>query len=566
MPTHPRELPRRISDDHVDALVALDPIAGTYLGTSAGAGGLPDYSPDGARARADLARATLARLTAAETALGGRGGATLADVERRCARLLRERLEAELAQYEAGEHLRAVDNLSSPLHQVRKVFGLMPSRTPGDWEDIARRLRAVPGCLSGYRASLAEGVRRGLPAAPRQVRTNVAQLREWLGPSEDGGFTALAAGAPPDLAAEVATAARAATGAFAELREWFERDYGKRVDGTPDAVGRERYARLARYHTGADLDLDEAYDYGWAEFHRLLPEMRAEAARILPGGRDPWETLAWLDGHGRSIEGVEETRIWLQTLMDEARDALDGRHFDIATPVRSVESRVAPPGGAAAPYYTQPSLDFSRPGRTWLPTLGRTRFPTHHLVSTWYHEGLPGHHLQLGHWTFVAADLSRYQTKVAKVSATTEGWALYAERLMDELGFLTDPQHRLGHLDAQMMRAVRVVIDIGMHLRLRIPAHAPFHPGEMWTPSLAREFLGRYSGHPAAYLDSEVIRYLGLPGQAITYKLGERAWLQGRDDARAARGSRFDLKRWHMAALSLGSLGLSDLREELGSL
>nr|WSW57876.1 DUF885 domain-containing protein [Streptomyces sp. NBC_00998] len=557
---HQRELPRQISDAHVDALVALDPITGTYLGTSAGAGRLPDYSPDGTLAEAELARETLVRLAAHTD-----GGA---DVERRCARLLRERLDAELAQYDAGEHLRAVNNISSPLHRVRKVFAVMPARTPEDWAAIAERLRAVPGCLSGYRASLAEGARRGTTAAPRQVRANVAQLEEWLGTGGGGGFGRLAAGAPPHMGAEVGAAARAATLAFAELGEWFRHEYGARAAGAgaEDAVGRERYGRFARYYTGADLDLDEAHAYGWEEFHRLLPEMRAEAERILPGGQDPWVVLAWLGEHGKSVHGVEETRLWLQSLMDGAVEALDGRHFDIAEPVRRVESCIAPPGGAAAPYYSQPSLDFARPGRTWLPTLGRTRFPTHNLVSTWYHEGLPGHHLQLAHWTFVAAELSRYQTKVGKVSATTEGWALYAERLMDELGFLTDPAHRLGHLDAQMMRAVRVVIDIGMHLRLRIPAHSPFRPGERWTPALAREFLGRYSSRPVAYLDSEVVRYLGRPGQAISYKLGERAWLEGRERARAKQGPDFDLKRWHMAALSLGSLGLRDLSDELGSL
>ncbi|WP_406180296.1 DUF885 domain-containing protein [Streptomyces sp. NBC_01006] len=572
-----RELPRQISDAHVDALVALDPITGTYLGTSVGVGRLPDFSPDGAAAEASLARETLVRLAGSDADTGSD-----VDVERRCARLLRERLDAELAQYEAGEHVRGVNNISSPLHRVRKVFAVMPTRTSEDWAAIAQRLRAVPDCLSGYRASLAEGVGRGLAAAPRQVRANVAQLEEWLGStsttstmsttgsagSTGGGFGPLAAGAPPHLRAEVEAAARVATGAFAELGEWFRREYEAQATGTgaEDAVGRERYGRFARYYTGADLDLDEAYAYGWEEFHRLLPEMRAEATRILPGGQDPWVVLAWLDDHGKSVHGVEEARVWLQSLMDEAVAALDGRHFDIAEPVRNVESCIAPPGGPAAPYYSQPSLDFARPGRTWLPTLGRTRFPTHNLVSTWYHEGFPGHHLQLGHWTFVAAGLSRYQTNVAKVSATTEGWALYAERLMDELGFLTDPAHRLGHLDAQMMRAVRVVIDIGMHLRLSIPAHSPFRPGERWTPALAREFLGRYSSRPAAYLDSEVVRYLGRPAQAISYKLGERAWLEGRERARAKQGPDFDLKRWHMAALSLGSLGLTDLSDELGSL
>jgi uncharacterized protein (DUF885 family) len=116
------------------------------------------------------------------------------------------------------------------------------------------------------------------------------------------------------------------------------------------------------------------------------------------------------------------------------------------------------------------------------------------------------------------------------------------------------------------MRAVRVVIDIGMHLELQVPADSPIHPGETWTPEIAREIFGAHSGRPGAFLDSEIVRYLGWPGQAISYKLGERAWLAGRDAARAARGVDFDLKAWHAAALSLGSLGLDDLTDELARL
>jgi uncharacterized protein (DUF885 family) len=273
-----------------------------------------------------------------------------------------------------------------------------------------------------------------------------------------------------------------------------------------------------------------------------------------------------LDAEGEAVEGEERIRLRLQQMMDDAISDLDGRHFDLADPVKVVEARIAPPGSAAAPYYSRPSQDFSRPGRTWLPTLGQSRFPLWGLVSTWYHEGVPGHHLQLAQWAYVAPQLSTYQTSVGSVSANTEGWALYAERLMDELGYLSDPGARLGYLDAQMMRAVRVVIDIGMHLRLPVPADSAFHPGQTWTPELAREFFGLHSGRDAAFLDSEVVRYLGWPGQAISYKLGERAWLDGREAARRARGADFDLKAWHMAALSTGSLGLDDLAAELARL
>ncbi|MFJ3927585.1 DUF885 domain-containing protein [Streptomyces sp. NPDC090022] len=559
---HSSRLPRRIADDYVDELIVLDPITGTYLGVAASYGRLPDFSPAGAAALAGLARTTLAALDAAEQLPGAD-----TDAERRCARLLRERLTAELAVHDADEHLRAVSNIHSPVHGVREAFSVTPTETDEDWAAIAQRLRAVPAAFAGYRESLGLGLERGLYGGPRPTATFVEQLTTWAGEDGEGPgfFTGFAQRGPEGLRAELAEAAALATAATAELRDWMRDVYAPAVEGQPDTVGRERYARWARYFNGTDLDLDEAYAYGWSEYHRLLGEMKTEAAKILPGA-GPWEALAHLDEHGTHIEGVDEVRAWLQGLMDEAIENLDGTHFELAERVRKVESMIAPPGGAAAPYYTSPSEDFSRPGRTWLPTMGQTRFPVYDLVSTWYHEGVPGHHLQLAQWTHVADQLSRYQATVGIVSANAEGWALYAERLMDELGYLKDAEQRLGYLDCQMMRAARVIVDIGMHLELEIPADSPFHPGERWTPELAQEFFGMHSGRPADFIVSELTRYMSMPGQAIGYKLGERAWLLGRDNARAAHGDSFDLKAWHMAALSQGSLGLDDLVDELSKL
>ncbi|MCQ9132484.1 DUF885 domain-containing protein [Streptomyces hilarionis] len=556
-------LPREVADSYVDDLIALDPVTGTYLGVQESSSRLPDYSPRGREALARLARDTLARLDEAERAPGADS-----DIERRCARLLRERLTAELAVHEADEGLRAVGNMATPAHHVREVFTVTPTQTDEDWAAIAERLRAVPAALAGYRESLTLGLERKLYAAPRPTATFVEQLTEWSDPDEGGRawFEGFVAPGPDALRAELDEAARGATAAVVELRDWLRDVYAPTAEGAPETVGRERYARWARFYNGTDLDLDEAYAYGWAEYHRLLGEMRKEAEKILPGAGTPWEALAHLDEHGRHIEGVDEVRDWLQALMDRAIESLDGTHFELAERVRRVESRIAPAGSAAAPYYTGPSEDFSRPGRTWLPTMGETRFPEYDLVSTWYHEGVPGHHLQLAQWAHVAGDLSRYQATVGLVSANAEGWALYAERLMDELGFLTDAEQRLGYLDAQMMRAVRVIVDIGMHLELEIPADSPFHPGERWTPDLAQEFFGGHSSRPADFVESELTRYLSIPGQAIGYKLGERAWLLGREKARARRGEAFDLKSWHMAALSQGSLGLDDLVDELARL
>lgn len=554
-------LPRQVADRYVDELIALDPITGTYLGVPESSGKLPDFSPAGRLAAAGLATATLARLDEAERLPGAD-----TDAERRCGRLLRERLTAELAVHAAEEDLRAVSNIHSPAHAVREVFTVTPTETAEDWAAVAERLRAVPAALAGYQESLALGLERKLYGGPRPTATFIGQLGEWAGSEGTGWFDDFAATGPEALRTELGEAAAGATAAVAALRDWMREVYEPAVEGAPDTVGRERYARWSRYFNGTDLDLDEAYAYGWAEYHRLLGEMKAEAERILPGAATPWEALAHLDEHGAHIEGVDAVRTWLQSLMDEAIEALDGTHFELADRVRKVESRIAPPGGAAAPYYTPPSEDFSRPGRTWLPTMGDTRFPVYDLVSTWYHEGVPGHHLQLAQWTHVAENLSRYQATVGMVSANAEGWALYAERLMDELGFLPDAERRLGYLDAQMMRAARVIVDIGMHLELEIPAESPFHPGERWTPELAQEFFGLHSGRPADFVESELTRYLSMPGQAIGYKLGERAWLLGRANARKRHGDAFDAKAWHMAALSQGSLGLDDLVDELSKL
>ncbi|MGW2592938.1 DUF885 domain-containing protein [Streptomyces sp. NPDC001515] len=556
-------LPRQVADAYVDALIELDPITGTFLGVPESSSRLPDTSPAGADALAALARDTLARLGEAERLPGADTGA-----ERRCARLLRERLTAELAVHEADEHLRAVGNIATPPHFVRDVFTATPTRTEEDWVAVAERLRSVPRALAGYRESLALGLERKLYAAPRPTATFAGQLDEWIDTDGQGRgwFEEFADPGPDTLRGELDEAARAATAAVARLRDWIREVYEPAVRHAPDTVGRERYALWARYYNGTDLDLDEAYAYGWSEFHRLLAEMRAEAERVLPGADTPWTALARLGEHGRYIEGEAEVRDWLQGLMDRAITALDGTHFELADRIRHVESRIAPSGGGGGPYYTPPSEDFSRPGRTWLPTMGQTRFPVYDLVSTWYHEGVPGHHLQLAQWIHVAGDLSRYQATVGMVSSNIEGWALYAERLMDELGFLADAEERLGYLDAQMMRAMRVIVDIGMHLELRIPGDSPFCPGRRWTPDLAREFIGAHSSRPADYVESQLIRYLTMPGQAIGYKLGERAWLLGRENARKRRGESFDLKAWHMAALSQGSLGLDDLVDELSRL
>ena len=250
----------------------------------------------------------------------------------------------------------------------------------------------------------------------------------------------------------------------------------------------------------------------------------------------------------------------MQERSDRAVDELGRTHFDIPEPLRRLECRIAPTQ-AGGVYYTGPSDDFSRPGRMWwsVPP-GTETFSTWQELTTIYHEGVPGHHLQIGTAVYTRASLNRWRRLMSGRSGHAEGWALYAERLMAELGYLDDPADRLGMLDAQAMRAARVVLDVGVHCGLPMPANSA-HPGEAWTFEYAMEFFAAHSAWDEGNRTFEVLRYFGWPGQAPTYKLGERLWLQLRADAHAAAGDSFDLKGFHRDALEIGGLPLDVLRD-----
>jgi uncharacterized protein (DUF885 family) len=551
----------QIADEYVERFAALDPVEATDYGITGHEAEMTDYSPEGIEARAESDRAALTALDAA---------APRDERDRIAADSMRERLLVRVEQHDAGERLRDLRVIGSPVQGIRQCFDLMPYDTEHDWEDVTTRLGRVPAALDSLRRALDEGMRRTVVAPRRQALACAKQAATWGGGTHGTRPFFLtvvdrydASGAPdPALRRELEHHAHDATTAYADFARYLSDEYAPEADPR-DPVGAERYATWTESFTGTKLDLEETYAWGWDELHRIEEQMGKVAERILPGAPVP-EVIEHLERDpARAIEGEENLRRWLQDLMDRTIAELDGVHFDIPEPVKRVEAMIAPPGGAAAMYYTGPSEDFSRPGRTWYPTLGQTRFPLWGEVSIAYHEGVPGHHLQVAQVVYLAEQLSRFQRTLGWTSGHGEGWALYAERLMGELGYLDVPDYELGMLRAQAMRSVRVVVDIGMHLELPIPEHERYHPGERWTPELALPFVIERSYFPREFMASEVDRYLGWPGQAISYKVGERIWLQARDDARQRHGAAFDLKAFHAAALDLGPLGLDQLRREL---
>jgi uncharacterized protein (DUF885 family) len=548
------------SEEYVERYCALDPLTSTYLGVAGHDHELPDLSPSGFEAREELTRSAYSAVESA----------TPADAREEVARdAFLERLGLDLEIVDAGYARSQMNVIESALHDLRMVFDLMPTEGEQAWSDIDARLAGIPDALEGYRTTLRDEAAAGRVVAQRQYAEVADQVRNWTGQQGLGGdvFADLVAGAPDAVRSRLTDSAGGASAAFAEFGRFLATELAP-LGHEREAVGRERYALESRRFLGARIDLDETYAWGWDELKRISDEMAATADRILPGATVE-KAVAHLDADpATKIIGKAAFRDWMQELADRTIDEVDGVHFDIPQEIRRIECCLAPTNDGGI-YYTGPSEDFVRPGRMWwaVPD-GQTEFSPWREVTTVYHEGVPGHHLQVGQTAVRKGLLNRWQRLMCWVSGHGEGWALYAERLMDDLGYLGDPADRLGMLDGQSLRAARVIVDIGMHLELEIPPDNPFgfHPGETWTPQLGREFVGEHSWLEPAILDFEVKRYLGWPGQAPSYKVGERIWLEARDQARARAGADFDLKAFHRVALDLGSLGLDPLQTALARL
>jgi len=550
-----------IANRYVDEWAALNPAGATYVGIPGYDDQLDDLSPEGFAAQAELTRRTLRELNATEPT---------SESERVAKEAMLERLGLELERYEAGETTSEINVIASALHGLRQVFDLMPTEGEEAMRNIASRLNQFPRALEQYRTTLLESARAGHVSAQAQILEVARQCEVWTDPDGDNFFHRLVArlNASGSLAADLRRGASAATAATAHFGEFLRHELAP-LGREKQAAGRERYQLASQYFLGAKIDLDETYEWGFAELARLENEMREVAARIAGPGATVDEAVAVLDADpARKIQGKEAFRDWMQALADKAIAELHGTHFDIPEPVRRIECCIAPTSDGGI-YYTGPSEDFSRPGRMWWSVpQGVNEFSTWREVTTVYHEGVPGHHLQVGQTQYRAELLNRWQRLLCWCSGHGEGWALYSERLMDELGYLEDPGDKLGMLDGQAFRAARVIVDIGMHLELEIPRDNPFgfHPGERWTPELGWEFMRAHCRVPDEFLRFELNRYLGWPGQAPSYKVGERIWLQAREEAKARKGPAFSLKEFHRDALNLGSLGLDPLKAALARL
>ncbi|MFI7743248.1 DUF885 domain-containing protein [Kocuria rhizosphaericola] len=537
----------------------LDPAQATVHGFPGHEREYRDFGPEGLEARADAARRTLAELERAAPA---------DDVDRITGHALRERLGLELLLHEEGLRGWEVNNISSPVQEIREVFDDLPRRTAEDWAHIAGRLRAVPAAVDSYVLGLRHARSLGRSASAAQLHNAARQCTGYA--ARNGFFARLARGprVPEALRQEVAEAAEAARRAYQELAAVLGKELAADAPRT-DAVGPDVYTLRLQEFLGAVLDPATVYAWGVEQLRTIVAEQEQLAHRIVPGATVA-QAMAALDADpARQLHGTDALQAWMQDLSDAAVDALAGTHFELTGPMRRLECRIAPTHDGGI-WYSMPSADFSRPGRMWwsVPE-GTATFTTWEETTTVYHEGVPGHHLQFSTALANSGELNRWRRMGVWVSGHGEGWALYAERLMDELGHLQDPGDRMGMLDSQRLRAARVVFDVGFHCGYRIPAElgdalGGARPGEVWTPEDGWRFLRSNIVMADPMLRFEWMRYMGWPGQAPSYKVGQQLWEQAREDARAAAGSGFLLRDFHTRALRLGSVGLDTLQYALG--
>ncbi len=541
-----------IAEEWVDTQLELHPEYHVWLGRPGREGEYSDYSPAGAEQSVAAVRETLAKI---------RGAEPVDDIDRVTKMDLSRELELTIEKHEAGFGQRDLNVIASPAQELRDIFDLVPTDTEDDWANVAKRLHNLPDAMDGYIETLRSGIAAGNVPAIRQVREVLVQANKQVA---DTGFffeftgSAKAGDAelPASLKSDLASGAAESAAAYAKLATFLQDELAAHAP-EKDAVGRELYALASRDFLGATVDLDETYEWGLEELARMVAEQESIANEIKPGATVR-EAIAFLDGDAsRKLHGTDALQKWMQETSDRAIEELGRSHFDIPVEIRRLECMIAPTqeGGI---YYTGPSDDFARAGRMWwsVPE-GVTEFDTWRELTTVYHEGVPGHHLQIAQATYNKAQLNSWR-RIAGTSGHAEGWALYAERLMEQLGYLDDPADRLGMLDGQRMRAARVVLDIGVHLEKQLPdGSGP------WTGDYAFGFLGENVNMNEGFVRFEVNRYLGWPGQAPSYKIGQRIWEQLRDEYARREGASFDIKAFHKKALDIGGVGLDTLKSAL---
>ena len=534
-------------EDFVYDMAEIEPTLATQIGIDGHDGELQGFSPAYWDAVADRMRDLIADVDALNDSTDQSDDEDDFDeVDNLTAAILRDRMSSKLEFHHRGEFLRSLNNIDSPIQTIRDSFALMPKVTEEDFDHIASRLSLVPRALEGYRESLSEAAANGNIASHRQIDAVINQC-ETLG-DDDSQLNYL--GLSPD--SNVVTDAKEA---FLRMADWLSTELSPKASHE-DAVGRDRYELFAEFFLGREVDFDAGYEWA-AEQLTLTVEEQQKIARELYGS-DTTVAGAYrrLNQDDRYLlHGTDALLEWMSGVNEHVMRELSGGEIDVPDGLHVPECGIDRAGSGGI-FYTPPSDDMIRPGTMWwsVPE-GQETFHTWQELATVFHEGVPGHHLQIGSALLNRSELNLWRRSVCWNAAHGEGWALYAEHLMENCGFFDDPGYRMGLLDSRRLRLARVMVDIGVHLQKTTPEGSG-----TWDAQYAKAFLRDNSAMPEANLTFELDRYMGWPGQAPSYALGYRDWVHLREQA---LGRGMAPSEFHTKALKLGSMPMDMLTHEV---
>ena len=474
--------------------------------------------------------------------------------------LLRE-LRDNRSEFEDGLHLIALDMRSGPQHW-HSMIDYLPMETEQDYRDWLMRLKALPEQLTQYQALLDEGLQKERTQAQIVMSRVPAQIQSLIGVDASDSPFFKAFSALPDHfdASQQETLQREArevierelNPAFTQLLAFLEERYlpAARAPGIGSLPGgKQVYTRLAQHFTTTDMTPDEIHDIGLREVARIRGEMGTVIEEVgFEGDIAAFNAFLRTDPqfYYDSPEALLEGYQAVSKRLDPGLVKLFGKLPRAPYGVRPIPDEEAPDTTTA--YYMRPAIDGSRPGWYYVNLYQPEVRPKFEMEVLSVHESVPGHHLQIA----LAQELTGLPEfrRNGGFTAFIEGWGLYSERLGYDMGLYTDPYSRYGQLVYDMWRAVRLVVDTGMH-----------YFG--WDRQRAIDYFLANAAKSEADIVNEIDRYIGWPGQALAYKIGQLKMLQLRAEAEEALGEQFDIRDFHDEMLGAGALPLDVLEARM---
>ena len=533
------------------------PESGTYIGDHRFDDQVSDYSAAGARKQLEEAKALLQRAKSIDaTNLGEQDALNV--------KLLERKLQLDIDWYPMEPWLTPVSQMGGPHTEYAELARQTVFRNAEDYDHYISRLKKLPHAFEQITASMREGMRKGdmppaflLPTAADQTQ----QIASKKG--EESPFAEPLKHFPAGMSEADQTRIRKqivgvindnVAPTYAKFSRFLKEEYapaGRKEPGIWSIPhGADRYQLAIRDMTTTNMTADEIHDLGLKEVARIEQEMLATAQKL--GYKDLASFHEAIrnnkDLYGKSGEQI--LGLYKQHLDEISGDLpklfghLPKTKLEVI-PMASYRSAAEVPAD-----YSDGTPDGSRPGHVNV-NMGD---PTHRLLlnleAIAYHEGVPGHHLQIS-LAHQLTDLPEFR-RMGGYTAYVEGWALYSESLAKELGYYKDPYSEYGRLENEMWRAIRLVVDTGVH-------------SQHWSRQQMVDYFHKYTAMDEPNINTEVDRYIAWPGQALAYKIGQMTILRLRERAKEQLGDSFDVRAFHDELLGAGALPMDVLEERMNT-